>query len=57
MALFKSWNSKSCHITVVIILLQKIETTNTATDDLMYWIMNVKGRGPMYGAGINVTME
>ena len=23
----------------------------------MYWIMNVKGRGPMYGAGINVTIE
>lgn len=35
----------------------EIETTNTATDDLMYWIMNVKGRGPMYGAGINVTIE
>ncbi|WP_254029202.1 hypothetical protein [Bacteroides ovatus] len=35
----------------------EIETTNTATDDLMYWIMNVKDRGPMYGAGINVTIE
>ena len=23
----------------------------------MYSIMNVKGRGPMYGAGINVTIE
>lgn len=35
----------------------EIGTANDATNDLMHWIMDVKDRSPMYGAGISVTME
>lgn len=35
----------------------EIGTANAETDDFMHWVMNVKDRAPMYGAGINITME